>query len=245
MTASQNVVLELKKLGIELNMSPQKLKNGHGEEVCTVLKALTDVSLKNKFRFKQPVIRAEADGLDEEADDMDGDDLDGRADMADEIHADQSEGDIDEEMDFGVGGGIQHDMAKQMEADMAANAIIHSAITTEKWQIEVERVAHKLKINKAGADDNAWRSHLDQTKKYADQVKAALPEVRVKLERLQEEASRALDKISRKEGLLSRSFQGQTGDYRAHSDQIRENQDAFTSVSKNVEELESELTDIN
>jgi hypothetical protein len=76
-------------------------------------------------------------------------------------------------------------------------------------------------------------------------VKAALPEVRVKLERLQEEASRALDKISRKEGLLSRSFQGQTGDYRAHSDQIRENQDAFTSVSKNVEELESELTDIN
>jgi len=48
-----------------------------------------------------------------------------------------------------------------MEADMAANAIIHSAITTEKWQIEVERVAHKLKINKAGTDENAWRSHLD------------------------------------------------------------------------------------
>jgi hypothetical protein len=44
--------------------------------------------------------------LDDEADDMDGDDLDGRADMADEIHADQSEGEIDEEMDYGVGGGI-------------------------------------------------------------------------------------------------------------------------------------------
>lgn len=62
-------------------------------------------------------------------------------------------------------------MAKQMEADMAANAIIHSAITTEKWQIEVERVTHKLKINKNLQDENAWRSHLDQTKKYADQVK--------------------------------------------------------------------------
>ena len=89
---------------------------------------------------------------------------------------------------------------------MAANAIIHSAITTEKWQIEVERVAHKLKINKTGTDDNAWRSHLDQTKKYTDQVKSELPEVRHKLERLQDEASKALDKISRKEGLLSRSF---------------------------------------
>lgn len=52
LTASQNVVLELKKLGIELGISPQKLKNGHGEEVCTVLQKLTEVSLKNKFRFK-------------------------------------------------------------------------------------------------------------------------------------------------------------------------------------------------
>ncbi len=98
-------------------------------------------------------------GLDDEADDMDGDDMDGRADMADEVHAAESDNEIDEEMDFG--GGMQHDLAKQMEADMAQNAIIHSAITTEKWQIEVERVAHKLKINKNGADENAWRSHLE------------------------------------------------------------------------------------
>ena len=55
-----------------------------------------------------------------------------------------------------------------MEADMAANAIIQSTITSEKWQIEVERVAHKLKIHKSGNDDNAGRSHWDQTKKYAD-----------------------------------------------------------------------------
>jgi len=171
-----------------------------------VLKALTDMTVQNKIRFKRPNIKDDGGALDDEADDMDGDDLDGRADMADEVHADVSDGEIDEDMDFGVGGGIQYDMAKQMEADMAANAIIHSAITTEKWQIEVERVTHKLKINKNMADENAWRSHLDQTKKYADQVKAALPEVRVKLERLQEEASRALDKISRKEALLSRSF---------------------------------------
>ena len=67
---------------------------------------------------------------------------------------------------------------------MAANAIIHSAITTEKWQIEVERVAHKLKINKTSNDGKEWRSHLDQTKKYADSVKGSLPEVKVKLERL-------------------------------------------------------------
>jgi estrogen-related receptor beta like 1 len=160
MTASQNVVLELKNLGIQLNMPPGKLKSGHGEEVCTVLLRLTEMSLKNKFKFRKFQIKDDQQ-LDDEADEMDGDDLDGRADMADEVHADVSDGEIDEDMDFGVGGGIQYDMAKQMEADMAANAIIHSGITTEKWQIEVERVTHKLKINKNLQDENAWRSHLD------------------------------------------------------------------------------------
>lgn len=215
-------MLELKKLGVELPIAPGKLKNGFGEEVLTVLLRLAEISLKNKFRFKKPVIRDEGQGANDEGEDVD-DDMDGGADMADEVHAAEDDSDIDEEMDFAVGGNMHNDMAKQMEADYAQNAIIHSAITTEKWQIEVERVAHKLKINKNAADENAWRSHLEQTKKHAENVKQALPEVRVKLERLQDEASRALDKISKKEGLLSRSFQGQTGDYRAHSEQIREN----------------------
>lgn len=57
MTASNNVILELKKLGIEMNMPPGKLKNGHGEEVCAVLLALTQLSLKNKFKFRKPVIK--------------------------------------------------------------------------------------------------------------------------------------------------------------------------------------------
>jgi predicted nucleic acid-binding Zn-ribbon protein len=89
--------------------------------------------------------------------------------------------------------------------------------------LEVERVAHKLKVNNASADGmKEWRNHLDQTKKYAEQVKYSLPDVRVKLERLSDEVSRALERISKKEGLLSKSFQGMTGDYRAHSDRLRE-----------------------
>ena len=71
-----------------------------------MLSALTKLSLKNKFKFKKHVIKDEGGGLDDEADDMDGDDLDGRADMADEVHAAESEGEIDEDMDFGVGGGM-------------------------------------------------------------------------------------------------------------------------------------------
>ena len=111
--------------------------------------------------------------------------------------------------------------------------------------LEVERVAHKLKINKAGNDGKEWRSHMDQTKKYHEAVKGSLPEVRHKLERLSEDVSKALEKIGKKEAVLTRSFQGMTGDYRAHSDNLKEIQTNFQKMSKNVQELESELMDVN
>jgi len=57
MTASQNIILELKKLGIELDMPPNKLKNGYGDGVCITLISLTQASLNSKFRFKKPVIK--------------------------------------------------------------------------------------------------------------------------------------------------------------------------------------------
>jgi estrogen-related receptor beta like 1 len=72
-----------------------------------------------------------------------------------------------------------------------------------------------------------------------------LPDVRVKLERLSDEVSRALERISKKEGLLSKSFQGMTGDYRAHSDKLRDIQAAFTTTSKAVQDMEAELAEIN
>ena len=86
---------------------------------------------------------------------------------------------------------------------------------------------------------------MDQTKKYASEVSKNLPETRVKLERLQEDATRSLEKIAKKEGLLSRTFQGMTGDYRAHTEQLTEIQASFSTVGKNVEDLETELTEVN
>lgn len=118
-------------------------------------------------------------------------------------------------------------------------------MTREEWQLEVERVAHKLKISKVAADGKEWRSHLEQTKKYADSVKKALPDVRVKLERLSDDISGAIEKIAKKEGLLSKSFQGMTGDYRAHTDDLRNIQTAFQTTSKTVQDMENELMEVN
>lgn len=58
-------------------------------------------------------------------------------------------------------------------------------------------------------------------------MKSSLPDVRSKLERLSEDVSKALEKIAKKEGLLSKSFQGMTGDYRAHTEHLRDIQNNF------------------
>ena len=76
-------------------------------------------------------------------------------------------------------------------------------------------------------------------------MKKSLPDIRGKLERLQDDVTKALEKIAKKEGLLSRSFQGMTGDYRAHTDNLREIQNSFQTLSKNVGELENELQEVN
>lgn len=90
------IVLELKKLNIELDMPPNKLKSGFGDGVCNVLMKLCTVSLQNKFRFKKPIIKEDSQALEDEGDDM-GDDIDGGQDIADmanqEISEDEIEGD--------------------------------------------------------------------------------------------------------------------------------------------------------
>lgn len=86
MTASQNIIIELQKLGIDLDMPPNKLKSGYGEGVCTVLVALCEMSIQNKFKFRKHMLKEGKDepgGFGED----DGDDLDnefeGNADVAD------------------------------------------------------------------------------------------------------------------------------------------------------------------
>jgi Intra-flagellar transport protein 57 len=84
-TASQNMILELKKMGIELDMPASKLKAGHGDGVCSLLLKLSTVTLNAKFKFRKPVIKDEGGGrdMDDEGGDDMGDDMDGNADIAD------------------------------------------------------------------------------------------------------------------------------------------------------------------
>ena len=69
--------------------------------------------------------------MDEDGEDV-GDDMEGDADLANEIHAEASGDDIDEDLDFG-GGNIHNDLARELEAEHEQHAIIESNISKEKW----------------------------------------------------------------------------------------------------------------
>ena len=96
--------------------------------------------------------------------DMDDDDrYEGDADVADMLPGGNMKGgrdddseEIDDDMDFGVGKGGAMD-----DVDLERQQIIQSNIGREEWMLEVERVGHRLKINKAGSDGKEWRSHMD------------------------------------------------------------------------------------
>lgn len=116
MTASQNVVLELKKLGIELDMPPNKLKQGYGEGVCLVITKLCQISLQNRFKFKKPNIRDDGGGFGEDDGDEMDNEFEGNADVADmqdkNIQSDD-EG-VDEDLDFGNPGAKQNNEQEEL-----------------------------------------------------------------------------------------------------------------------------------
>lgn len=62
-------------MGIELDMAPHKLKAGSGDGCCLVIHRLCELSIQAKFRFKKPVIKDDGGGLEEEGEEMGGDEM--------------------------------------------------------------------------------------------------------------------------------------------------------------------------
>jgi chromosome segregation ATPase len=89
-----------------------------------------------------------------------------------------------------------------------------------------------------------WRSHLDQTKKYAETVKGNLPDVRMKLEKVSDEVSRALEKISKKEAMLNKGMAGMTGNYKSTSTTLKGITDDNNKIKAHIEEMEAQYYEI-
>jgi len=181
--------------------------------------------------MKKPIIPeddAEEDGGEE-------DDMEGNADLADMIMDDIS--DTEEIAEF-VEEEIPRDQAREEEREM-----IDGAIDPDDWERECQRVAHKLKLSKK-LDIKEWRSHLDQTKKYAEIVQANLPDVRIKLEKVSREVTKDLENIQRKEAMLNKGMSGMTGNYKSTVGNLKGVSEEHNLVKNHVEEMEAQYYDI-
>lgn len=177
-------MIDLKQVGIVLNFPATKLKTGYGEAVCQALYELTQKALQS-LKIKKPIIP------DDDADDdkAEEDDMEGNADLADMVVEDNiSEEDIAEFVEEEI-LTVPRDQKDEEDREM-----IETGIDPDEWERECQRVAHKLKPQKK-VDVKEWRSHLDQTKKYAETVKDNLPDVRQKLEKVSNDVNRDLEKI--------------------------------------------------
>ena len=157
MTVSTTIINECKKIGIQCEFPPLKLKPGCGEQVVSILDQLASKALKRKnFNFKKPKYE-EVKDLEEEK----PDDTDQKIDDGDEMMDEVEMGEEEEMDDRDQQGANAIDEDKQ---------IIVSVVSENDWKLECERVANKLKVQSKN-DIKEWRSHIDTLKNSSDFIK--------------------------------------------------------------------------
>ncbi|CAD8109533.1 unnamed protein product [Paramecium primaurelia] len=238
-TLSQNILNEVKNIGIDVDFPPLKLKQGFGEYVVYVLQQLASKALqKKKFQFKKVRIEQQSQTQEEEPVQETGS---VSSDSDPEVASDEEPEDVFNEQ------GFQKDEERM---------VIESNVNPQEWAKEVERASQKMKIViKPNAGE--WRQHFDATKQYSSQVKAILPEARIKLERLTDELSEILDRISKREYNINENMHDMGSEYKKKNEEvkrielqcknytnaIKEMGDQYKQISEKYETVQNKLNE--
>lgn len=237
-----NILSEVKKLGLEVNAPPNKLKQvrgiqGYGESVCQVVLALARNALKGKrFSFKRPMF--EDEGGEVEGENVEGEDENDV--LMQDIPDSDDEGPVSEQKQPQAGAGPSENPSDE------ANTIIWSGIDPEEWKLECERVSGKLKLpaDAVGSDAREWRAHLEQTKAYRTAVNRERSESEAKLSRIGDEVSKSLDRIQAQERKINETMGDITGDHKAQANTLNNVTIRYKQLSESVGEKQNELAAI-
>jgi len=235
-TVANNILVEMKKLGVEIDFPPNKLRTGYGEGPCLVLLSLARKALQaKKFKFRKPVFPEEGE-------------------MEGEVIEDDEEGEIEDEVVESEGeeaafAEVQAAQPTFQQEEEAAkdNAPIWPSVDAHEWQLEVERVGPRLKLasDPTGGDHREWRSHLEQTKQFKHNIVKGMPDCESKLRRIADDLSKALERISSQEKQINHSMGEIAGDYRNQANVLNETKTKYKQVNDNVAELSNQLAQIN
>ena len=236
-TVANSVIVELQKIGIQLNFPPNKLRAGHGEGPCLVLLSLAKAALKAKrFKFKKPVFPQDGELQGEEILDDDDDD----AEIIDEaIDSDEGEAAFAEDNVPKVGP------LKDQDDQPDENAPIWSSVDPQDWMLEVERVGPRLKLTGDTSDLREWRAHLEQTRKYGQKVSKEMPELEATLQSVADALSKQLEQVSSQEKKINTSMPEITGDFRNQANELNTAKTKFKQTNERVAELSNQLKQID
>lgn len=241
--------MEMKNLGLDSNVPPNKLRHGYGEFVCIVLQRLVNKALERKTpNFRKVKEEKTKDNED------DNNIVDIEEDLPDMIN---------KEIDYGDNNlnkvGTNNNMNKEEvigeEEDEEESKILISEIPKNAWMREVDRVSSKLKLdyNTISSYNNAeWRAHVEQIKTNDVSLAKSIPTSRGVLETLSEEISKTMEKIHKKESMISKNFTKIISDYKGRDhekksqlEEFNELRDKVDKMQKNFEEKEERLNELN
>nr|CAG4652033.1 EOG090X0ADS [Triops cancriformis] len=219
----------VRKMGVTIDFSPGKLKQGYGEHVIFVLDRLADEALKtSNFSWNKPIIPKE-----EVASEEFDSDSELNLEKVEEEMADQYSD--EEEVD-----SLLHiaNMSLVTNTETKKADILESNTDSEAWKLELERVTPHLKIPiKSGplsTEAQDWRTRLDSLKQHQENLNTALSTTNHLLERLQTDVNRSLDKIAAREKFLNAQLAPLLANHRKLQEQWSMAKEKYRSVSGGI-----------
>lgn len=240
-TATATTILqEIKALGLPTkDLAPNKIRQGHGDTVLTILIMLVDKALLAKGFAFRPVIYPVSQG--EDVQDVE----DGRAGQA--LGGDAGS-DIDDNIDVDSEDGddvlyVHHRRAGGDDADDDDTGMIVSQVPAEEWMLEVERVGPSLQLR--GDDVRDWRARIENAQTLLKAVEKMYPEVRTMLENMGVDVKKAKERIEKREQTLGQQFAEHVEDYRIKLRDLNSTQDSYNASSQAVGQLSVELNQVS
>lgn len=222
------IISELQSMGISIgNIAPNRLKQGSGECVISILSALVNKALQQsdfKFAFIDYSGLEKYDESDDVAESMDDD-----GEIEDNVIIDSDDND---EVFVAAGRGRNDE-----------NAPISSDINIDEWNLEVERVAPLLQVRDDLADD--WRSRVESASVLLKAVEKMYPEVKSMLDKMVNDMNKARDRIQKREQTLAQQFSEQVEDYRVKLRELNTSRDSANLANQSVQQLTVELNQVS
>ncbi|KAK3914660.1 Intraflagellar transport protein 57-like protein [Frankliniella fusca] len=228
----------LRKISMNVDFPPNRLKPGYGQHVVLVLDRLADEALKAiKFKWSKPEPKPEVS----EDDTVEEDDSELLLERVEEEMAAVFSDDEDDNLlnvdDLRTIQGVDMNNLEFQKPE----EILESTTTSEDWQLELERVLPQLKVT-VKSDSRDWRSHLQQMHTQHESIQESLSSTRTRLDKLFTETTQTMDKIKSREKFLNSQLDPILVEYRAVQDELARISEQYQEVNGGVTERQRVLS---